>query len=301
MKRLIKYSFLLLFMSNLTTSVAQNDVETLTLKLTENLANDSLKVLSIYNWITQNIRYDHTFRNRQEGDTTLTQEPYTVVVKRKAVCVGYSKLVKEMCRVCGIESVVIYGFAKSNNRVIDNEGHAWNVVKINNNWYALDATWDSAEGFNSKKYLFSTPSVFLETHLPHDPMWQLSTQPIPYDCFTYNRNCNNEAFKNFNFKDTIALWQGLDTLGSLYNESVRRLRFNENDVDAMRNLGEFYFKKAFQTFLRYTTIKEAVKSKKQKPINKQAVLAILDETEICGHLGPEGNLQVWEPVAEIAD
>ena len=107
-------------------------------RLIQNIDNDSLKVKAIYHWITSNIQYDHTFRRRIEGDTTLTQEPDYVVASQKAVCIGYAKLVREMCSLVDIQAVIVEGFVKDDRGNIESEEHAWNAVKINNNWYLLD-------------------------------------------------------------------------------------------------------------------------------------------------------------------
>ena len=279
MKIFIKYCLLFFFILKLNSLVAQNPVENLTHTLTNHLPNDSLKVVAIYNWITSNVSYDRSFRKRLEGDTTLYQEPNNVILRKKAVCIGYAKLVKEMCTLCHIESHIVDGITKSDGYNLDNEEHAWNAVKINDNWYLLDATWGAVDGFSSKKYLFTPPSVFSQNHLPHDPVWQLSPQLLSFKCFTENKDCFNDNTKNFTYKDTITVWQSLDSLDKLYNASMRTLRFNDNNIHAIRQLGEYYFKKAFETFSHYTTIKQAVKERKQKPVNRQAVLTILEAVE----------------------
>ena len=57
-----------------------------------------------------------------------------------AVCDGYSLAIEYMCQQCGIEVAFNAGMAGSDP---DNAGgHAWNVVKINGEWYELDSTWD---------------------------------------------------------------------------------------------------------------------------------------------------------------
>jgi Transglutaminase-like superfamily len=279
MKPLHLFCFMVFFILPSIITLAQNTVEKLSLSLTENQGNDSLKVVAIYNWITSNVSYDRYFRRRLEGDTTLYQEPYNVVIRKKAICIGYAKLVNEMCRLAGIESLIVDGITKSNGYNLDEEEHAWNVVKIHDNWYFLDATWGATDGFSSKKYLFTPPSVFRENHLPHDPLWQLSTDILPFRCFTENKDCSKLQSENFNFKDSIALWNGLDSLEKGHNISTRTLRFNSENIHAIRSMGEYHFKKAFEAFSKYSAVKQAVKERKQKPINQQGILTILDAVE----------------------
>jgi hypothetical protein len=279
MKFISIHILILFFTLKQTNTVAQNTVEKLTISLTEMLENDSLKVVAIYNWITSNVSYDRYFRRRLEGDTTLYQEPYNVVSRKKAICIGYAKLVKEMCRLVNIQSHIVDGITKSNGNDLDNEEHAWNVVKINENWYFLDATWGATDGFSSKKYLFTPPSVFSLSHLPHDPMWQLSTEILPFKCFIENRDCSKFQGKIFNFKDSIALWNGLDSLEKLHNISTRTLLFNAENIHAIRSMGEYHFKKAFEAFSKYSAVKQAVKERKRTRINQQEALNFLGDVE----------------------
>lgn len=250
--------------------------EKLTQKLVQNMANDSLKMAAIYDWITSNIQYNRAFRRRIEGDTTLTQEPDYVVVSKKAVCIGYSKLVKEMCGNAGIQAVIVDGFVKNEGHFVENEEHAWNAVKINNNWYLLDATWGADNGFFSKKYFLADPSVFQENHLPHDPLWQLVTQPLDFDCFINNKNCFNENKASFNFKDSITVWENLDSMSRAFNEAVRILNYNEKDVHAMRQLAEYYSNSALNFFKKYADIRQAVKDKKGEIPKRDDLLMLLN-------------------------
>ena len=174
-----------------TVQLTAQTVGELTDSLIYGVDNDSLKVVRIYEWVTKNIAYDHRFmRNRVEGDTALLQEPYNVIVRKKAICIGYAKLMKTMCRQACIQAVIVDGFTKTHN-AIDSEEHAWNAAKINGQWYLMDATWDAGVSIVLRKYFLSTPSVFLENHYPHDPMWQLMNEPINFECFRLPLHSND--------------------------------------------------------------------------------------------------------------
>jgi Transglutaminase-like superfamily len=271
MKKLL---ILLFFIKN--TLFAQSVAE-ITQQITKDKTTDSAKIEAIYDWLTRHVDYDHKHRYRREGDTTLRQEPYNVVVLKKAVCIGYAKTFKEMCRLSGIEAVVIEGLPKNINGQVEREGHAWNAVKINNNWYLADATWDAGNTVSPKKYFLTDPSVFVGNHLPHDPMWQLLTEPIAFNCFTNNRPCSiSTTHGNFNFSDTIRLWQSLDATQQLYNQSIRMHIFNPDDVWAMRGLADYYGQQATKTFDEYSKIRQAVTDKKRLPNGKLPVLKLLE-------------------------
>ncbi len=51
-------------------------------------------------------------------------------------CEGYAKSMQYLCDLSGIESMVVVGTNESG------DSHAWNVVKVDGEWYNLDTTWD---------------------------------------------------------------------------------------------------------------------------------------------------------------
>ncbi len=68
---------------------------------------------------------------------------YGALVDGVAVCEGISKAFQHLCRSVGIETLFVVG--RSDNPDSGNsEGHAWNIVKIDENYYHVDVTWDNA-------------------------------------------------------------------------------------------------------------------------------------------------------------
>lgn len=257
-------------------SIAQNNTLTeLSAEITHYIKNDSLKVVAIYKWVTENIQYDHRFRHREEGDTTLYQEPEQVVSRKKAVCIGYAKLIKRLCFEQNIPSVVIEGYVKEGRGIAKDE-HAWNAVKINNNWYLLDATWGADNAFAAKLYLLTPPDIFIKNHLPHDPLWQLLPEPRTFDCFAYDENCGQNPMGKFNLTDSLSLWERQDTIAQILNEGIRRLVFNPKDIRAMRLMADFYMRKATDLFLKYSQIREDIRNKKRQATDKDVVLKLLN-------------------------
>jgi hypothetical protein len=247
-------------------------------KLTAQYDNDSLKVAAIYFWITRNIAYDNGFKNRIEGDTTLTQEPYTVVKTKKAVCIGYAKLFRALCEMSHIKAYVIEGIVKNKEGRVEQEGHAWNVVKVAQNYYLVDATWGATDGPSAQMYFLTGPSVFSENHSPYDPVWQLLMQPIDYQCFTENKNCDTGG-NTFAFNDTIQKWEALDSLEQVFNEAYRKLNYNPNNLQAMRALASFYSQKAIEGITQYNQLRTEIKEKKRKANQRKQVLKLLDDTK----------------------
>ncbi len=249
-------------------------VESLTESLAKGLVNDSLKIVRIYDWITQNIKYEA--RRNTENDTTLWQEPYNVIMRKKAVCIGYAKLFQAMCRSQKIEAEVIAGPSKNINGMLEPEEHAWNSVKINQNWYILDATWGAGYYTTARTYFLSDPSVFIETHYPNDPMWQLLRQPKTFACFLKRANCPKKDTTYFNFRDTIAASQNLDTFAQIKNSSERSLAYNPNCLEALRNFANAHSGEAFRTFQTFADWRNRAIGRKNTPETYDKVLKWLD-------------------------
>jgi hypothetical protein len=255
-------------------------VDSITESLTQNIVNDSQKVVRIYDWITKNIKYEQrSVHQNAELDTTLRQEPYNVIVRKKAVCMGYAKLVKAMCYSAGIEAVVIEGMAKNVYGALERNEHAWNAVRINNNWYLLDATWDSGSFATAKQYFLTTPSVFIETHYPHDPMWQLLDKIKLFSCFVNKKDCFKEDKKPFYYQDSIAMWLKLDSLNQKRNSAERSLKYNANNIEAIRNMANTYSEEAYRTFEIYDKWRETTILKKETGIKPEEVFKWLDTIE----------------------
>lgn len=161
--------------------------ESLATKLTENYDTDLEKVRAIFFWISNNIEYDLPLSKDQNQINKLYTSAEDIVrhtlKSKKAICSGYSYLFQSMCDEVGIESVVINGFSR---QIFDGfkekleTDHAWNAVKIDNEWYFLDSTWASGntvtgqfvKEFNGFWFL-TDPEEFIYTHYPEDSKWTL--------------------------------------------------------------------------------------------------------------------------------
>jgi hypothetical protein len=90
----------------------------------------------IYRYITDNVKYD----TANLGDSTylLKFTPYAALVNKTAVCQGYALLYYRLAEEVGLDSRVITGTSF-------NENHAWNIVKIGEDYFHLDSTWDAGK------------------------------------------------------------------------------------------------------------------------------------------------------------
>ena len=192
--------------SGITSNDTQN-IYTLSKALTEGLTSDLEKTYVIYKWITNNIEYDAEafFSNNLRGIGNAN----TVIQRRKAICDGYSELFMRLGLQSGLLVEKVEGFAKGYGFKVGEPmvapNHAWNSVKVDGNWYLLDATWDAGslnEGtkrFEKKtksyEYFLTNPQIFIYSHLPKNDRWQLTNTSVDKTDFYNTVNVNESAFK----------------------------------------------------------------------------------------------------------
>ncbi|MDP4239232.1 MAG: transglutaminase domain-containing protein [Bacteroidota bacterium] len=195
--------------------------------LTRNLTLPSEKARAIYYWIAHAIRYDITKMNINNTYTNFQELVDDVLKNRKGVCANYAALFQACCQSVGVQSYVIDGYTRQNNKVLF-IGHSWNAVKIDNRFYNIDATW--AAGFlNGKKYtqqfrddFFMVPAAeFSRTHMPFDPVWQFLSNPITPKEFDKGDFSGLNKDSGFNYSDSINVLTRLSKLDKLIRENRR--------------------------------------------------------------------------------
>ena len=119
-------------------------------KQLQNLS-DYDKIKEVHYWLVNNIEYDSNLE---------AEEPYSIsgaLTEGKAVCEGYARAFKYIMDGLGIPCVLVSGTATNSSGLT--ESHAWNYVYLNDQWYAIDVTWDD-------------PIIIGDGYIPDDTMYQ---------------------------------------------------------------------------------------------------------------------------------
>ena len=66
-----------------------------------------------------------------------------VFLNGKSVCEGYARAMQYLLQKCGIECAEVVGYIHKENNERDG-AHAWNILKIDGDYYYLDTTWDDS-------------------------------------------------------------------------------------------------------------------------------------------------------------
>lgn len=72
---------------------------------------------------------------------------YGTLIEGSCVCEGYARTLDLLFRLSGMGAYYATGYAKDNasdtfQNANDDNGHAWNIVSVDGQWYQLDATWN---------------------------------------------------------------------------------------------------------------------------------------------------------------
>ena len=117
--------------------------------------SDLQKMIYIYDTIKTTIMYDPKYQSKSWAETRTLRGLLT----KQTVCAGYAVILKEMLERQGISCMYVSG-----------NGHAWNVIIIDDVMYPVDLTHDNyyfRHGHkNTHMFLGQKPSEFNKNHIP---------------------------------------------------------------------------------------------------------------------------------------
>ena len=110
------------------------------------------KLLYIRDYLGQNTYYDWSNKNPNNC--------YGGLIEHRVVCDGISKSFALVSRLVGAETLLVAG-----------NGHAWNFVRLDNKWYAIDVTWSY--------FLIGSDTSIGDKRYKDDPLRNLDNNEIP--------------------------------------------------------------------------------------------------------------------------
>ncbi len=113
-------------------ALARNEFEAYASKILEganNLENPLEKEAYVHDALASKLTYKHT---------PLDQSAYSAIVQNETVCAGYAKAFQYLMQRLGVPAYLCVGAGAF-------QLHAWNVVKLGDNYYNVDCTWDDQD------------------------------------------------------------------------------------------------------------------------------------------------------------
>lgn len=203
-------------------------------------ATDYEKVKYVYETVIENTEYDMSAEDNQNI--------CSVFLNKASVCQGYAKAVQYLLTRLNVPATLVMG------TVENGEGHAWNLVKINNHYYYVDATWGDAS------YLF-----YLQ-----EGQESLNTPSTNYDylCVT-----TEEILRTHSFSDLIPWPQCNDLEDNYYVKEGAY--FTEVNYEQLQQLVSRYLGENRETVTLRCSDHEVYQSMVEELLNQQKIFQYL--------------------------
>lgn len=236
-------------------SSMRTEIESKAKAITKNLpsgASALFKERTIHNYLAGNVKYAYNSNSKVNIFSIAG-----VFIDKSAVCEGYSKAFKYLCDMNNIPCIIVKGTSARRGSG-GSMPHAWNIVKLNNDYFHVDVTWDSCSFHeNADSFTFYNQS---DDSMSFDHIWDKSQVPeckkgngddIPV-CETEKQLeeliCRNIRNNVLNFKVIVKFSSGLKEICSFTEKILERnmnlgiRRYYVSYLEG-RNLADFTFNK----------------------------------------------------------
>lgn len=127
------------------------------------------QIMCLHDLIISDVDYAYN-KSGQPSTEAWAHNVIGVVEKKGVVCEGYARTYQLALNLLGIDNYFVTGQGLDNYGR-DAGGHAWNLVKLDGNWYWVDPTWDdgNSSDYADYTYFLNTDATFLTHHKYHTP------------------------------------------------------------------------------------------------------------------------------------
>lgn len=155
---------------------SENKAKEIISKVLKTGMSDLEKELALHDYVVNNAKYDaRLYTDNMPSESYLD---YGVLIEGVGVCDSYARAMYRLLNTAGIESIYVIGDGVSGGQIIP---HAWNIVKIQDNYYQLDATWNDpvlSSGGDELSYAYFNVT---DEKLSKDHIWDNSKYPKSTD------------------------------------------------------------------------------------------------------------------------
>ena len=168
---------------------------------------DHEKVKTVHDYIVLNGKYDTSY---------VYYSDYDLLTEGKSVCNGYAILTYNMLNKLNIPVKFVFGTSNS-------ESHVWNMVKLGQNWFHLDTTWNDPipdkENIASYNYYMLTDDEISKDHVIETGQ-KLPASKIKY--YNYLSNLSTSELNSYIYKNLL-----IETELDIYDEENTAVTVDE--------------------------------------------------------------------------
>ncbi|MGM9948257.1 transglutaminase domain-containing protein [Floccifex sp.] len=153
----------------------QNEIDNIVYQVND--LDDFHKELFVYDYIVNHCNYNE--------QTTHYSSIYGVFIENQAACLGISRTMQWILNECGISCITVGGYAKTQQN-----GHAWNIVHLEDEYYSVDCTSDTNrkedEAYKLYAYFNVTDDLIRSSYSLQSSLFNVpETRGTKYNYFTY--------------------------------------------------------------------------------------------------------------------
>jgi transglutaminase/protease-like cytokinesis protein 3 len=117
------------------------------------------RAIALNNWVTAHTEYDFAALSVMQAGEDIARLGYAweadgTFAHNLAVCLGYALTYSALMNAAGVDTYVVTG------DVFAGGSHAWNKVRVDGTWLAVDPTWNDVPGAGANAYLLIHDSQF---------------------------------------------------------------------------------------------------------------------------------------------
>ena len=191
-----------------------------------NLKTDREKIEAAYSWVTANISYDKDSMYNINWGPDASLKVSAALRRKKGVCENFAAVFTDILLKSNIPSFVVNGYT-----IYSKTGHGWSAVKLDNQWFLCDPTWDI--GVGNTRYFLILPIEFIDTHIPFDPLWQLLPYPHTYHQYNKGKPTTKTALPAWDINDSVSAFLQLDSLQQ-FEASALRMQQTGTQINTLK-------------------------------------------------------------------
>lgn len=139
------------------------------------------KALKVHDYIIKNCTYDIDRLDEMVGADPLSSSAEGFFINGKAICSGYTQTFQLFMDLLEIPCITVNDASAS----ATSEEHSWNVVKIDNQWYYCDLTWDDPIPDSGKThhnyFLVSSEHMRKSSHNWNEEIYPYAPEAYPFN------------------------------------------------------------------------------------------------------------------------